>query len=80
MNLQDWKLLTELHKSNSISQTSETLFISQPALTRRLKQIEEEFSATILIRSSKGVTFTPQGELLVQYSQKMLKDYENLKL
>ena len=80
MNLQDWKLLTELHKSNSISQTSETLFISQPALTRRLKQIEEEFSATILIRSSKGVTFTPQGELLVQYSQKMLKGYENLKL
>lgn len=79
MNLQDWKLLVELHKSNSISQASENLFISQPALTRRLKQIEEEFSATILIRSSKGVTFTPQGELLVQYSREMLEEYTKLK-
>ena len=79
MNLQDWKLLVELHKSNSISQASENLFISQPALTRRLKQIEEEFSATILIRSSKGVTFTPQGELLVQYSREMLEEYTRLK-
>lgn len=79
MNLQDWKLLTELYKSNSISQASENLFISQPALTRRLKQIEEEFSATILIRSSKGVTFTPHGRLLVQYSQNMLDEYTKLK-
>ena len=79
MGLQNWKLLTELYRSKSISQASESLFISQPALTRRLKQIEEEFSTTILIRSSKGVTFTPQGELLVQYSQNMLDEYEKLK-
>lgn len=79
MSLQNWKLLTELYKTKSISKASENLFISQPALTRRLKQIEEKFSTTILIRSSKGVTFTPQGELLVQYSQSMLKEYEQLK-
>lgn len=79
MNLQDWQLLLELYNSKSISRASETLFVSQPALTRRLKQIEEEFSTIITIRSSKGITFTPQGERLVEYSRDMLQQYQQIK-
>lgn len=78
MNLQDWKLLVELHQYKSISKASETLFVSQPALTRRLKQIEEEFSTIITLRSSKGIVFTPQGERLVEYSRDMLKQYNQI--
>ncbi|MGN0483922.1 MAG: LysR substrate-binding domain-containing protein [Lachnospiraceae bacterium] len=78
MNLQDWYLLTELYKTRSISKASENLFVSQPALTRRLKQIEEEFSAVIILRSSKGISFTSQGEKLVAYSRDMLRQYESI--
>lgn len=78
LNTQDYILLTELYKYKSISKASEALFVSQPALTRRLKQIEEEFSATILIRSSKGISFTPQGELLVDYAREMLTRYDEI--
>lgn len=78
MNLQDWELLTELYKTKSISKASENLFVSQPALTRRLKQIEEEFSSVIILRFSNGITFTPQGEQLVRYAKDMLKQYHSL--
>lgn len=78
MNLQDWKLLVELYNHKSISKASEALFVSQPALTRRLKQIEEEFSTIITLRSSKGIVFTPQGERLVEYSRNMLTQYQEI--
>lgn len=79
MQEDDWKLLSVLYKYKSLSRASEELFVSQPALTRRLRQIEEEFRTVITIRSSKGVSFTSQGEELVQYAEKMLKDYEKIK-
>lgn len=79
MNMQDWNMLIELYNSKSITKASERLFISQPALTRRLHQIEEELSATILLRSARGISFTPQGERLIEYCRSMLKQYHQLK-
>ena len=78
MNMQDWNMLLELYRSKSITKASELLFISQPALTRRLHQMEEEFSTTILLRSARGISFTPQGEHLVEYCRSMLKQYHQL--
>lgn len=79
MNMQDWNMLLELYNSKSITKASERLFISQPALTRRLHQIEEEFAATIIIRSARGISFTPQGERLIEYCRSMLKQYHQLR-
>lgn len=80
MNMQDWNILLELYHSKSITKASERLFISQPALTRRLHQIEEEFSSTILLRSARGISFTPQGERLVEYCRKMRDQYHQLQI
>ena len=54
MNEQDLRILTTLRKCSSISRAAELLFISQPALTRRIHQIESEYHTKILIRSSHG--------------------------
>lgn len=79
MQKQEWELLCALHKYQSLSKASEALFVSQPALTRRLRQIEEEFQTVITLRTSKGLVFTPQGEALVAYCREMLRRYEQLK-
>ena len=78
MNMQDWNMLLELYRSKSITKASERLFISQPALTRRLHQMEEEFSTTILLRSARGISFTPQGEHLVEYCSNSITSYRPL--
>src|SRR5690554_6411962 len=47
---------------------AERLFLTQPALSQRLQTIEKEWGAHLCIRSQKGLTTTPDGELVVQYA------------
>lgn len=68
----DWKLLTTLYLYKNISKTAELLFTSQPNLTKRLKLIEEELGVQIVIRSSKGVNFTHQGEYIAMRAAEII--------
>lgn len=60
----DWKILYQLHQTPNITRVADQLYITQSALTRRLQAIEEELGTRIVIRSTKGVQFTPEGEYL----------------
>jgi DNA-binding transcriptional LysR family regulator len=55
------------------------LYISQPALTNRIQQLEREFGITIVNRGRRGVQFTPQGEYLAKSANKMLLTLQNIK-
>lgn len=72
MEDKDWLLLQTLYERQNITKTAEILYISQPALTYRIQQLEKEFGITIIHRGRRGVEFTPQGEYLVKYSKDML--------
>jgi len=72
MEDRDWMILQVLREKKNITKTAQALFISQPALTARLRQIEKEFGITIVHRTSKGVRFTPQGEFLARSSAEVL--------
>ena len=69
----DWLILSELYDTKNITKAANRLYITQPSLTKRLKQIEEEFSITVVNRTTKGVEFTPEGELLAEKSKEYLK-------
>ena len=58
MGHRDWEMLVKLYKWKSITKTAEELFMTQPALTKRLKQIEEEFGVSIALRSMGSLTAT----------------------
>jgi len=72
----DWLILKTLYEKKSITQTAAALFISQPALSNRLQQIEARFGTTIVVRGKKGVQFTPAGEYLVKGSYEILKQIQ----
>ena len=80
MEDRDWLILQVLYEQKNITKTAQALFISQPALTARLQQIEKEFGVKIVHRTTKGVHFTPQGEYLgksapdVLYNQRRIKE------
>ncbi|MEN1969571.1 LysR family transcriptional regulator [Lentibacillus sp. N15] len=78
MNKKDWVLLITLFKEKNITKTAERLYISQPTLTYRLKQLEKELNITILFRGRRGVEFSEQGEILVRYCEEMLFKYRDL--
>lgn len=68
----DWKILTVLYEKRSITKAAEGLYMTQSALTKRLKSIEAEWNIEVVKRSSRGVTFTDEGKYLVQKANIML--------
>ena len=53
MNERDWELLRVLYEVKSITRAADRLFITQPALSIRLKNIESYFNTTLVIRNEK---------------------------
>ncbi|MFV0439705.1 MAG: LysR family transcriptional regulator [Lachnospirales bacterium] len=72
-------LIKSLYEDKIITNVSKNLFVSQPALTKRLKKLEQEFNATLFIRSKKGVSFTESGLLLYEYCKRNIEEKEHLK-
>lgn len=67
MDEKDCELLLELKQSQNITKAAQKLFITQPALTKRIQKIEEELQCQLLLRTRKGVIFTPAGESILPY-------------
>ncbi|MCD8018732.1 MAG: LysR family transcriptional regulator [Clostridiales bacterium] len=62
----DWEIIYELYKNPNLTKVASILYMTQPSLTRRLKQIEEEFGVQLVYRTSKGLVFTKKGEYLAE--------------
>ncbi|SHJ78462.1 LysR family transcriptional regulator [Hespellia stercorisuis] len=67
MNEKDCMILITLGKTQNITHAADRLFMTQSALSKRLKLIEQEFGTPLLIRSHQGVVFTPAGEKVLAY-------------
>jgi DNA-binding transcriptional LysR family regulator len=72
MDEKDWHIILTLNEERNITKAAQRLYISQPAITYRIQQLEKEFDTRIVSRGKKGVEFTVHGEFLVQYSKEML--------
>lgn len=75
----DWMVLQTLYQEKNITNTAKILYISQPALTTRLKTMEKQFGVQIVIRGRRGVQFTSQGEYLAKSAHEMLWRIQKIK-
>jgi DNA-binding transcriptional LysR family regulator len=51
----------ETARRGSVSRAADALFVTQPALTARLKTLERELGTPLFVRTSRSVTLTPAG-------------------
>ncbi|WP_077214797.1 LysR family transcriptional regulator [Bacillus dakarensis] len=79
MDYRDWEILRVLYSQKNLTKAARLLFITQPALTNRLKHMQEELGVKIVIRESRGVHFTPAGEYLVRCAEDILDQYNQIK-
>ena len=79
MKVDDYKLLVTLHEAKTLRQAAERLFISQPAVSQRLKSIEEEWGVEIFIRTKRELFVTGPGERIIRHAQKVVEDENMLK-
>ena len=74
INLNLLKYFYEVVNTGNITKTSEKLLISQPAITKAIKELESELNATLLERNKKGVIPTEEGKILYEHAKKMFED------
>ena len=79
MDEKDWKAIRVVYEEKNISRAAERLFISQPALTYRLKNLEKEFGTSIFYKIKGGIEFTSEGIHLANYAEEMIKKLQKTK-
>ena len=72
MESQELRIFREVARAGSISKAAGQLGYVQSNVTARIKKLEEELNAVLLIRHSKGVTLTAEGECLLIASEDIL--------
>lgn len=71
MDNRDYQLLLDLFETGNITKAAQLHFLSQPALTKRIKRIEDELGCELMLRNQKGVVFTQAGERIIPYCRKI---------
>lgn len=59
-------------KQSSFTKAAETLFMTQPAVTFQIKQLEEHFNTRLFDRGHGKISLTPAGEVVLDYAEKIL--------
>lgn len=59
-------------KHRSFTRAAEALYMTQPAVTFQIKQLEEHFNTRLLDRGYGKVTLTPAGEIVLDYAERIL--------
>lgn len=59
-------------ETGSLSKAADALHITQPAVTRQIKALEQELGAVLLNRTSHGVGLTPVGEQVLTHARQAL--------
>ena len=76
----DVKLMTllKVYETGNYTRAAEQLALTQPAVSQHIKQIEKEMGITLFVRSGGKIRPTPEGELVIQYAERVTSLYENL--
>lgn len=62
----------------SFTKAAEELGYTQSAISQMVRSLEDELSTTLILRSRKGITLTPDGEEFLPYIRKLYNSYREL--
>lgn len=79
MDDKDAAILQYVLEEQSLTKAAERLYMTQPALTYRIQQMEREFSVPLIVKHAKGTYLTPEGEVLAAYAKKNRDELKRLK-
>ncbi|MGL6173404.1 MAG: LysR family transcriptional regulator [Cellulosilyticaceae bacterium] len=64
-----YRIFCEVANSKSFSKAAKNLYMTQPAVSQAIMQLEAELDVRVFTRTSKGVSLTSEGELLFEYTE-----------
>ena len=79
MNLRQMEYIIEVDRCGSINKASQALFISQPALSSAIRELETELGFPVFVRSSRGITVTVEGRQFIASAQQILNQVNQIR-
>lgn len=78
MDVRQLKAFIAVFEERSITRAAARLFITQPALSVTIRQLEEELATTLFIREARGMAVTEAARLLYPQAQRLLQQMSAL--
>ncbi|WP_391557099.1 LysR family transcriptional regulator, partial [Robertmurraya sp.] len=78
MKLQQLKYVIEVVACGSINEAARRLYLSQPSLSKAIKELEREIGITIFTRTSTGITLSTDGAEFLGYARQVVEQAELL--
>ncbi len=72
MDLELLRTFLELNRTRHFGRAAEALFVTQAAVSSRLKSLEQQLGVTLFERSRREMRLTPEGGRLVRHSERMI--------
>lgn len=76
--LQQLRYLVAIADHGTFAAAAETEFVTQPALSAQIKELERRLGVTLLERSPRGVMLTPLGAAVVERARAVLREMDDL--
>ena len=76
INLEYYRVFYYVAVCQSITRAAAQLYISQPAVTKTIRKLEEEMNCALFSRSSHGSVMTAEGAVLFSHVTKAMKEFE----
>lgn len=78
MELRQLRYFVAIADAGNISRAAKKIFLTQPALSRQIKALEEELGLCLLERQAHSIRLTPAGELLLPEARELLQHAEQV--
>lgn len=78
MIIKNFEYLIKVAETGSITKAAHDLYVSQPYLSKLIREVEEHYGFSIFLRTSKGVELTSEGESFIKQSKTLLTEFNRL--
>lgn len=78
INFELYRIFVAVADEENITRASEKLNISQPAITKQIKNLENQLSIKLFERKSKGVTLTSEGKKIYEKLKKPIEELNKI--
>ena len=72
MDIELLRTFLELNRTRHFGRAAEALFVTQAAVSSRLKSLEDQLGVTLFDRSTRDMRLTPEGRRLIWHSEKLI--------
>lgn len=80
MDIELLKTFLELSRTRHFGRTAENLYLTQSAVSARIRQIEETLGTPLFTRTRNDIQLTPAGGRLVKYAESILNTWNRARL